>query len=126
MGLLNALSKAMQNAKEERRLEAAKFSDKIEYADMSYACTLWVREFDRASLPMKSSITRIIRERIAKEENTDELYRAFYDMYDLGNRRHNTVAFNCSQWIGRRLAQLNDYRVETKERDNGTLYVPRN
>lgn len=125
MGLFGAISKAVQNSKEKTRLEAAKFSEKIEYADMSYACTLLVREFDRSSLPMKASITRIIRERIAKEENADELYRAFSDMYDLGNRKHDMVALNCSQWLGRRLNQLNDYRVEVKEHDSTKMYIPR-
>ena len=125
MGLFGAISKAMQNSKEKTRLEAAKFSEKIEYADLSFACILLVREFDRSSLPVKASITRIIRERIAKEENTDELDRASSDMYDLGNRRHDMVAQNCAQWLGHRLNQLNDYRVEVKEYDNSKTYIPR-
>jgi len=125
MGLFGALSKAMQNSKEKTRLEAAKFSENIEYADLSYACSLLVREFDRSSLPVKASITRIIRQRIAREENADELYLAFSDMYDLGHRRQNMVAQNCAQWLGRRLYELNDYRVETKGQDNTRIYIPR-
>ena len=125
MGLFDRISMAIQEGKAKAELEAADFAEKIERADLPYACNIAAHEFRHASLPMKSSITRLIRKKITDVDSTSQLYYAFEDMYRMSQRKRDLFALNASQWIGKKLYDMGDNRVETRESDTKTMYIPR-
>ena len=126
MGLFDRISMAIQEGKAKAELEAAEFAEKIEHVDLRYACNIAVHELKHASLPMKSSITRLLRKKTADVDSTYQLYPAFEEMYRLAQRKRDMFALNISQWIGKKLYDMGDYRVETRESDTKTMYIPRN
>lgn len=126
MGLFSAISKSINKQKAEAIAAAGHFRESISCVDLTDACRMTVSELHRASLPMKLSITRVIQGKISEEENSDELYGAFVDMYESARLKHDTFAMSIAQMIGQKLNDMGDYRVETKQSNNGekTIYVP--
>lgn len=127
MGLFNKISSAIQDGKDRAAQEKAAFADRIKYMNLTDACQFAVKKFDSASLPMKVSIVPILKKRIQDEDSDNELYRAFECMYNFAKHKRNTTALNVSQWIGQKLDQNGDRRVERKEHDDGkVIFVPSN
>lgn len=127
MGLFDRISSAIKEGKERVTQETADFADRIKYANMKDACIMTVRKLDGASLPMKGSLSKLIQTRIQSTDNNNELFDAFDFMYNYARDKRNTYALNISQWLGKRLDDLGDSRVEKRQRDDGRyIYIPDN
>lgn len=125
MGLFDMISSAIREGKERVAQETADFAERIRYARIKDACIMTARKLENASLPMKGSLSKLIQTKIQEEDNTNELFDAFNFMYNYAHDKRNTYALNISQWLGKRLDDLGDSRVEKKQRDDGRyIYVP--
>lgn len=124
MGFFDSLSKFASEAAARRQFELDNVGKQIEYLPLDEACIHLVRKFDSSSLSMKNSMTTVLFRRIDGTEDTRELFRAFQEMYELYQRKHNMFALNISQRIGRRLYKLDDRLVLTRDNNGKTFYYP--
>lgn len=126
MGLFSAIQNAVQKRKEDAQIEAAPTIRRIEESDLSYGAQVVCERISHLSLAAKPIAMQAYRRKI-ECTGSDEIYRAFDEMYERYKRRGDTIALNVAQWLGQELEKRYDYRVETKGGEDGSrpLYVPR-
>lgn len=126
MGLFNMIGQAVQEGKERAEMQAKPITDRIQRTDLRDGAIVLCKEFNRlSSIAAKTKVTRVYRQKIYQITDSDEIYAAFEEMYRYYSQRSNIIAFNISQWLGKRLYEMDDYRVREEESSSDkTIYIP--
>lgn len=126
MGLFDSLSRIANEAAARRKSELESAGRQIEHLDLEDACMHYIRRFNSWSLSMKNSMLTVLNKKIVATEDTRELNRAFQTVYEWAQHKHDTIALNLAQRLGKQLYRLNPSLVNTKEVDGKTFYSPAN
>ena len=127
MGIFKFIGNQFDNAKERARLEALPILNYMEESSLEDSALLLIRTFNKGtSIMAKSTLLQAFQKKVSSTDNTKEIFYAFSATYEIYNCKHDTIALNISQILGRRLYNDGDSRVYEKEFAEGrTLLVPR-
>ncbi len=124
MGVFNYFRDAIHEAKQKAHIETMRVSEKIEHVSFYSACRIINDEMKAGSIPMQLSLNKLFIKRLNDEDNTEELFYAFTDMYRYGQRKDGFHALNIANRIGKKLyLEINDPRVEANEEE--TVFKPK-
>lgn len=126
MGFFDSISNAIREGKEKARMETMKFTEKMNLMNMQDATRLTYNEYSfgrSQSISYRSSVFQAFHKKLASVNNSDELYRAFEDMYHMYRRKSDALAANLAMKIGKKLYEMGDRRVEKIGDDD--IYAPK-
>lgn len=127
MGIFGRIQNAVRDAQERAALEAKPAVDRMMGSDIIYATEIFYRESRRAtSIAMRANLISGFRRRLAKEENNDELYRAFMEVYQLYEHKRDNTALAISQIIGKKLYENDYWKIKVETVNDKDMYLPKN